>query len=92
MAKESKFIEELKKEYTEKLKRARQKEKERMNKIYKEISISLIRDIKANQNFYNDLISLIEKCDCKNLKKSIVKLNEIYPEYEDKKDGELNGK
>ena len=78
MAKESKFIEELKKEYSEKLKKARQKEKDRLYKIYKEISVSLLKDIKSNQQFYDDLISLIEKHDCKYLRKSIEKLKEIY--------------
>lgn len=42
MFKESKLIEELKREYDEKLKKLRQKEKENKERIYKKIFISTI--------------------------------------------------
>ncbi|EHL8239395.1 hypothetical protein KE415_001821, partial [Campylobacter coli] len=44
MLKESKLIVELKREYDEKLKKLRQKEKENKERIYKKLSSALLKD------------------------------------------------
>ena len=44
MLQESKMIEELKREYDEKLKKLRQKEKEKKERIYKKLSVALLKD------------------------------------------------
>ncbi|HDZ5011441.1 TPA: hypothetical protein RTG60_001752, partial [Campylobacter jejuni] len=68
MLKESKLIEELKREYDEKLKKLRQKEKENKERIYKKLSSSLLKDFENNKDFRNEFNLLIEKFNCKNTK------------------------
>ncbi|MBX9219844.1 hypothetical protein [Campylobacter coli] len=64
MLKESKLIEELKREYDEKLKKLRQKEKENKERIYKKLSSALFKEV--------------EKFDCKNTKNILDKINNLY--------------
>ncbi|EKE4746890.1 hypothetical protein OU096_001790, partial [Campylobacter coli] len=52
--KESKLIEELKREYDEKLKKLRQKEKENKERIYKKLSSALFKDFEINEDFKNE--------------------------------------
>ncbi|EKD4609596.1 hypothetical protein ORR31_002018, partial [Campylobacter coli] len=66
MFKESKLIEELKREYDEKLKKLRQKEKENKERIYKKFSSELFKDFEINEDFKNEFNLLVEKFDCKN--------------------------
>ncbi|EAI4202702.1 hypothetical protein AV756_09175, partial [Campylobacter coli] len=66
MLKESKLIEELKREYDEKLKKLRQKEKENKERIYKKLSSALFKDFEINEDFKNEFNLLVEKFDCKN--------------------------
>ncbi|ECO5741951.1 hypothetical protein FYG96_08595, partial [Campylobacter jejuni] len=66
MFKESKLIEELKREYDEKLKKLRQKEKENKERIYKKLSSALFKDFEINEDFKNEFNLLVEKFDCKN--------------------------
>ncbi|EJQ1527101.1 hypothetical protein NZY10_001822, partial [Campylobacter jejuni] len=54
MLKESKLIVELKREYDEKLKKLRQKEKENKERIYKKLSSALLKDFEENKNFRNE--------------------------------------
>ena len=54
MLKESKLIEELKREYDEKLKKLRQKEKENKERIYKKLSSALFKDFEINEDFKNE--------------------------------------
>ncbi|EAK0535829.1 hypothetical protein FSS65_08325, partial [Campylobacter jejuni] len=68
MLKESKLIEELKREYDEKLKKLRQKEKENKERIYKKLSSALFKDFEINEDFKNEFNLLVEKFDCKNTK------------------------
>ncbi|ECL4284499.1 hypothetical protein FTJ34_09280, partial [Campylobacter jejuni] len=68
MFKESKLIEELKREYDEKLKKLRQKEKENKERIYKKLSSALFKDFEINEDFKNEFNLLVEKFDCKNTK------------------------
>ncbi|EFU2380229.1 hypothetical protein P2W17_002017, partial [Campylobacter coli] len=49
MLKESKLIVELKREYDEKLKKLRQKEKENKERIYKKLSSALLKDFEENK-------------------------------------------
>ncbi|EOH2613005.1 hypothetical protein ACLW12_001745, partial [Campylobacter jejuni] len=65
MFKESKLIEELKREYDEKLKKLRQKEKENKERIYKKLSSALFKDFEINEDFKNEFNLLVEKFDCK---------------------------
>ncbi|EAL6323207.1 hypothetical protein FYY13_08510, partial [Campylobacter coli] len=65
MLKESKLIEELKREYDEKLKKLRQKEKENKERIYKKLSSALFKDFEINEDFKNEFNLLVEKFDCK---------------------------
>ncbi|EAJ1003229.1 hypothetical protein GZ679_001890, partial [Campylobacter jejuni] len=64
MLKESKLIEELKREYDEKLKKLRQKEKENKERIYKKLSSALFKDFEINEDFKNEFNLLVEKFDC----------------------------
>ncbi|ECO6807215.1 hypothetical protein FXM68_00205 [Campylobacter jejuni] len=57
MFKESKLIEELKREYDEKLKKLRQKEKENKERIYKKFSSALFKDFEINEDFKNELLN-----------------------------------
>ncbi|EAH5575161.1 hypothetical protein I9B36_02710, partial [Campylobacter jejuni] len=61
MFKESKLIEELKREYDEKLKKLRQKEKENKERIYKKLSSALFKDFEINEDFKNEFNLLVEK-------------------------------
>ncbi|EAH7923861.1 hypothetical protein BB963_06965, partial [Campylobacter jejuni] len=61
MLKESKLIEELKREYDEKLKKLRQKEKENKERIYKKLSSALFKDFEINEDFKNEFNLLVEK-------------------------------
>ncbi|EAJ0676707.1 hypothetical protein I1415_001707, partial [Campylobacter coli] len=63
MLKESKLIEELKREYDEKLKKLRQKEKENKERIYKKLSSALFKDFEINEDFKNEFNLLVEKFD-----------------------------
>ncbi|EAI6170205.1 hypothetical protein CBP69_10215, partial [Campylobacter coli] len=63
MFKESKLIEELKREYDEKLKKLRQKEKENKERIYKKLSSALFKDFEINEDFKNEFNLLVEKFD-----------------------------
>lgn len=80
MLKESKLIEELKRKYDEKLKKLRQKEKEKENKdrIYKKLSSALFKDFEINEDFKNEFNLLVEKFDCKNTKNILDKINNLY--------------
>ncbi|MBX2464891.1 hypothetical protein I8774_02630, partial [Campylobacter jejuni] len=60
MFKESKLIEELKREYDEKLKKLRQKEKENKERIYKKLSSALFKDFEINEDFKNEFNLLVE--------------------------------
>ncbi|EAJ3634386.1 hypothetical protein ACME6X_001508, partial [Campylobacter jejuni] len=60
MLKESKLIEELKREYDEKLKKLRQKEKENKERIYKKLSSALFKDFEINEDFKNEFNLLVE--------------------------------
>ncbi|ELC8695786.1 hypothetical protein QYA05_001974, partial [Campylobacter coli] len=59
MLKESKLIEELKREYDEKLKKLRQKEKENKERIYKKLSSALFKDFEINEDFKNEFNLLV---------------------------------
>ncbi|EGW5866282.1 hypothetical protein JGS13_001471 [Campylobacter coli] len=61
MLKESKLIEELKREYDEKLKKLRQKEKENKERIYKKLSSALFKDFEINEDFKNEFNLSISK-------------------------------
>ncbi|XHA75413.1 hypothetical protein DSV68_09265 (plasmid) [Campylobacter coli] len=78
MLKESKLIEELKREYDEKLKKLRQKEKENKERIYKKLSSALFKDFEINEDFKNEFNLLVEKFDCKNTKNILDKINNLY--------------
>ncbi|HDZ5008048.1 TPA: hypothetical protein RTG68_001632 [Campylobacter jejuni] len=78
MLKESKLIEELKREYDEKLKKLRQKEKENKERIYKKLSSSLLKDFENNKDFRNEFNLLIEKFNCKNTKNILEIINNLY--------------
>ncbi|EDP3239028.1 hypothetical protein IO332_001893 [Campylobacter jejuni] len=78
MLKESKLIEELKREYDEKLKKLRQKEKENKERIYKKLSSALFKDFEINEYFKNEFNLLVEKFDCKNTKNILDKINNLY--------------
>ncbi|HDZ4962918.1 TPA: hypothetical protein RTG15_001775 [Campylobacter jejuni] len=78
MFKESKLIEELKREYDEKLKKLRQKEKENKERIYKKLSSSLLKDFENNKDFRNEFNLLIEKFNCKNTKNILEIINNLY--------------
>ncbi|HBK1645235.1 TPA: hypothetical protein SBX25_001812 [Campylobacter coli] len=78
MLKESKLIEELKREYDEKLKKLRQKEKENKERIYKKLSSALFKDFEINEDFKNEFTLLVEKFDCKNTKNILDKINNLY--------------
>ncbi|EFP5422226.1 hypothetical protein H1G87_000212 [Campylobacter coli] len=78
MLKESKLIEELKREYDEKLKKLRQKEKENKERIYKKLSSALFKDFEINEDFKNEFNLLVEKLDCKNTKNILDKINNLY--------------
>lgn len=78
MFKESKLIEELKREYDEKLKKLRQKEKENKERIYKKFSSALFKDFEINEDFKNEFNLLVEKFDCKNTKNILDKINNLY--------------
>ncbi|ALW49305.1 hypothetical protein ACMU1B_001748 [Campylobacter jejuni] len=78
MFQESKMIEDLKREYNEKLKKIRQKEKERKEKIYKKLSIAILKDFEVNQDFINEFNSLINKLNCNNTKSIMETINSLY--------------
>ncbi|APA60658.1 hypothetical protein DNA05_09040 [Campylobacter coli] len=78
MLKESKLIVELKREYDEKLKKLRQKEKENKERIYKKLSSALLKDFEENKNFRNEFNSLIEKFNCENTKRILEIINNLY--------------
>ncbi|WP_245596333.1 hypothetical protein [Helicobacter rodentium] len=77
MLQESKMIEELKREYDEKLKKLRQKEKEKKERIYKKLSVALLKDFEECDNFINEFNLLIEKFDCKNTKDAMATINSL---------------
>ncbi|WP_104722824.1 hypothetical protein [Helicobacter mesocricetorum] len=78
MLQESKMIEDLKREYDEKIKRLRQKEKEKKESIYKKLSLALLKDFEICNNFMHEFNLLIEKFDCKNTKIAMDKINSLY--------------
>ncbi len=78
MLQESKMIEDLKREYDEKIKKLRQKEKEKKEGIYKKLSIALIKDFETCDNFIHEFNLLIKKLDCKNTKIAMDKINSLY--------------
>ncbi|EAH6237327.1 hypothetical protein BXA09_08500 [Campylobacter upsaliensis] len=75
---ESKMIEDLKREYDEKLKKLRQKEKEKKERIYKKLSLALLKDFEENDNFFNEFHMLIEKLNCKNTKNALEAISNLY--------------
>lgn len=78
MFQESKMIEDLKREYNEKLKKIRQKEKERKEKIYKKLSIAILKDFEVNKDFINEFNLLIDKLNCNNTKSIMATINSLY--------------
>ena len=78
MLQESKLIEDLKREYNEKLKKLRQKEKEKKERLYKKLSMALLKDFEECRNFINEFNSLIEKLDCTNTKNIMKIIKELY--------------
>ncbi|HFP7495357.1 hypothetical protein [Campylobacter jejuni] len=72
------MIEDLKREYNEKLKKIRQKEKERKEKIYKKLSIAILKDFEVNQDFINEFNLLINKLNCNNTKSIMETINSLY--------------
>ncbi|TKX28885.1 hypothetical protein [Campylobacter estrildidarum] len=78
MLKESKLIIELKREYDEKLKKLRQKEKESKERIYKKLSSALLKDFEENKDFKIEFNLLIKKFNCKNTEKILEIINNLY--------------
>lgn len=78
MLQESKMIEDLKREYDEKLKKLRQKEKEKKERMFKKLSLALLKDFKECENFLNEFNMLIEKFNCKNTKDAMNLINSLY--------------
>ncbi|AWI35151.1 hypothetical protein [Helicobacter apodemus] len=78
MLQESKMIEDLKREYDEKIKKLRQKEKEKKESIYKKLSMALLKDFETCGNFIDEFNILIKKLDCKNTKIAMDKVNSLY--------------
>ncbi|EAJ8787472.1 hypothetical protein BTS95_07935 [Campylobacter jejuni] len=78
MLKESKLIIDLKREYDEKLKKLRQKEKENKERIYKKLSSALLKDFEENKDFKNEFNLLIKKFNCKNTEKILELINNLY--------------
>lgn len=78
MIKESKFIEELKLEYSEKLRKARQKEKEQKNKLEKLFGFEIIQAFYSNDSFKETFLETIEKYNLEKLKNAIIKVENFY--------------
>lgn len=73
---ESKIVQELKKEYEEKIKKVKEKENAKIEKLHKEFSISILEFCLNDENFKKDFSNLIEK-DIK-IKKAYENLMDIY--------------
>lgn len=73
---ESKIVQELKKEYEEKIKKVKEKENAKIEKLHKEFSISILEFCLNDENFKKDFYNLIEK-DIK-IKKAYENLMDIY--------------
>ena len=64
---ETKFIKDLKKEYEEKIKKAKEKENAKLERLHKELSLSILENCIGNEAFKNKFLELIK--DENNIKK-----------------------
>lgn len=64
---ETKFIKDLKKEYEDKLKKAKEKENAKLEKLHKDFSLSILESCIGNEAFKNKFLELIK--DENNIKK-----------------------
>ncbi|CUU79315.1 hypothetical protein GZ989_011120 (plasmid) [Campylobacter fetus] len=75
MLQESKIILDLKREYQEKLKQAKIKEKQAREKLEKKLAIALISSLTQNENFKIEFTDLINKYEISNLQVAYNELN-----------------
>lgn len=73
---ETKIIQDLKKEYEQKLKKAREKENAKIEKLHKEFSMAVLEICFNDENFKNEFTNLITKND--KIKKAYENLMQIY--------------
>ncbi|OCR84629.1 hypothetical protein [Campylobacter fetus] len=78
MQQQSKIIQDLKKEYKEKVKKAKIKEKEIKNKLEKKFAENLITELIKNTEFRKDLLTIIYKYKLDNFKKTYDELHNIF--------------
>lgn len=64
---ETKFIKDLKKEYEDKIKKAKEKENAKLERLHKELSLSILENCIENEAFKNKFLELIK--DENNIKK-----------------------
>jgi len=73
---ETKIIQDLKKEYEEKLKKAREKENAKIEKFHKDFSMMILENSLNNENFKKEFTNLIQNYD--KIRKAYENLIQIY--------------